>query len=131
MSYDVLSARAGEVLLKLLEQPWSNLPGISNSYAAKATILVPAIGSWIVFNETLVHWLRLATQFREGTAGGEVPRRLLWLYLGLVLIGIASAVYSWRCPRVVKKYGDAEDFINGDGEATSPSQVKEYIDELE
>ena len=121
----------GEVLLKLLQQPWSNLRGISNSYAAKATILVPVIGYWIVFNETLVHWLRLATQFGNGSPVGEVPRRLLWLYLGLVLIGIASAVYLWRCPRVIKKYGDAEDYISGDAEATSPSQINEYINELE
>jgi hypothetical protein len=125
------SRPTGEVLLKPLQQHWSDLRGISNSYAAKATILVPAVGYWIVFNETLVHWVRLATQLGEGTPVGEVPRKLLWLYLGLVLIGITSALYSWRCPRIVKKYGDAADFIKGDGGATSPDKVNEYIDELE
>jgi hypothetical protein len=44
----------------LLVRPWTDLRGISNSNAAKSTILIPLIGYWIIFNESVLSWLQLA-----------------------------------------------------------------------
>jgi hypothetical protein len=49
----------------VVSRPWSDLRGISNSYAAKSTILIPLVGYWIIFNENVAKWLNLARDKRS------------------------------------------------------------------
>jgi hypothetical protein len=100
-------------LLKLLQQPWSNLRGISNSYAAKSTVLIPLIGYMILFNEHLVHLFDLARELEGGQASGRISPRLFWLYFGFCAIAVASLVYAKWCPVELKVYKTAEAFTNG------------------
>lgn len=112
-----------------VSRPWSDLRGISNSYAAKSTILIPLVGYWIIFNESVFTWLQLAQQI-----GGYPPSdqtRVRWLYLGLCSIALATFIYAWRCPREIKKYGDYKDYLNGDKPAISRDEIDTIRGELE
>src|SRR3954454_24281518 len=83
---------------------WVRLRSVSNSTAAKATILVPIIGYLIIFNEKVVEFLNLAKSV-EMYGGVEVSYRLILIYLGLCAISLGVAVYGWFCPSEVKHYG--------------------------
>jgi hypothetical protein len=112
-------------------RPWTDLRGVSNSTAAKSTILIPLIGYWIVFNESAVHWLQLARQLGGGEPSDHISTRLLWLYMALCAIGAGTFIYAVRCPPEVKKYGDYKDYVNGDGPAMSTRAVGDVRELLE
>jgi hypothetical protein len=109
---------------------WVRLRFISNSTAAKATILVPLIGYLILFNEKVVEFLNLAKDI--GThSGAEVSYRLILIYLGLCFISLGVVVYGWLCPNEVKHYGSAAAFIQGDGPSLRGFVINDIGRELE
>jgi hypothetical protein len=99
-----LKARYYQNLLKeLVSRPWSDLRGVSNSYAAKSTILIPLIGYWVIFNESFVRWLNLAREFVGAHTIDRISPRILWLYVALCAIALGTLVFAKWCPREVKK----------------------------
>jgi len=112
-------------------RPWSDLRGISNSYAAKSTIIIPLVGYYILFNEYLVKWMHLAQQVGGSTPADHIPRRVLWLYMGLCSIAVGTFIYALRCPPEVKKYGDFKDYVNGDGPALTDVTLRGITQELD
>lgn len=99
----------------LLNSPlWVRLRFVSNSTAAKSTILVPIIGYLIIFNEKVVEFLSLVRSV-EAHSGAEVSYRLILIYLGLCAISLGVVVYGWFCPNEVKHYGSASAYVQGDG----------------
>ena len=93
---------------------WVRLRFVSNSTAAKSTILVPVIGYLIIFNEKVVEFLHLARSV-EAHGGAEVSYRLILIYLGLCAISLGVVVYGWFCPNEVKHHGSASAYVRGDG----------------
>jgi hypothetical protein len=63
--------------------------------------------------------------------GAHVSHRLLWTYIGLTFIAIGTLVYAFWCPPVIKKYGDHQDYINGDGEAMTRNAISQMLNDLE
>ena len=115
----------------LATREWADLRGISNSYAAKSTILIPLIGYWIIFNDYVVNWLRLAHQLEGIPATDHISPRVLWLYMGFCAIALGTLIYALRCPLEVKKYGDYVDYINGDGPVLKALDTQAIVEELE
>jgi hypothetical protein len=113
------------VRMKLLIPLWTRLRFVSNSTAAKATILVPIIGYLILFNQSVVEFLNLIRDLDSPPAAG-VSYRLILLYLGLTGVAGGVLVYGWYCPNEVKHYGSAAAFVQGDG----PSLRGFVIDEI-
>ncbi|MGM4958111.1 hypothetical protein [Bradyrhizobium sp. 604_D8_N2_3] len=93
---------------------WARLRFVSNSSAAKATILIPLIGYLVLFNQTVVSFLNLIKEL-NGSPDAGVSYRLIFLYLGLCAISLGVLVYGWYCPNEVKHYGSAAAFVQGDG----------------
>jgi hypothetical protein len=98
-----------------LEVPkWSAFGPISNSLAARATILIPLIGYLIIFNEYVIKYLNLV-----GELGGahdptfSVSPRLLLVYFGLCAIAVGVVLYSRFCPNGVKHYGSPNAYVGG------------------
>ena len=118
------------LLTEVLSRPWSDLRGISNSYAAKSTVLIPLIGCWVIFNESVVRWLNLAREFVGAPASDHISPRVLWLYLALCAIALGSLIYAKWCPLEVKKYGDW-DYVNGDGPPMSKSTMHDIEQHIE
>src|ERR1041385_1787909 len=116
---------------EIFSRPWSDLRGISNSYAAKSTILIPLIGYWVIFNERIVKWLDLAREFVGAPVVDHIPSRILWLYLALCAVALGTFIYALRCPPEVKKYGDYRDYVNGDGPAVSSSTMHDIEKDME
>jgi hypothetical protein len=110
-------------------RPWTDLRGVANSSAAKSTILIPLIGYWILFNETIAGWLRLISPFAD--SGAHVSYRVLWTYIGLSLIAVGTFVYAVWCPPEIKKYGDYRDYVKGDGPAMTKSALMDVLEYLE
>ena len=90
---------------------WSAVNTLSNSFAARATILIPLIGYLILFNEKMADYLNLIGVLNANDNHYGVSLRLLSLYMGLCFIAAAVMVYSLRCPREIKGYSTAPDFI--------------------
>lgn len=88
---------------------WSELRLVGNSQIAKFTILVPILGYFILFNDDITHWLKLHASYCG--AGCEVGWRVQLLYFGSCAIAAGGIVYAFACPRIVKKYSDASDYI--------------------
>jgi hypothetical protein len=97
----------------LKSPPWVRLRFVSNSTAAKSTILVPLIGYLIIFNAKVVSYLNLAQEFGVHNVG--VSHRLILIYLGLCAISVGVLLYGWFCPNEIKHYGSAAAFVQGDG----------------
>ena len=98
------------------EKCWTDFRTVSNTYAARAVILIPLVGYWIIFNEHLTNYTRLSHfLFRQGqpeaVGGLHVPWRLFCTYFGLCLVAAASALYQWRCPAQVKMYGASHEYV--------------------
>ncbi len=64
---------------------WSAFNNISNSLAARSTILIPLIGYLIIFNEYVVKYLDLVVELGGSKASDPVTisPRLLLVYFGL------------------------------------------------
>lgn len=88
---------------------WTDLRALSNTPAARAVILIPIVGYWIILNDQIVsHVSDLSCRIVEcGCDRNPTPWRLFATYFGLCLIGIGSFIYQTCCGRIVKDYPDA------------------------
>jgi hypothetical protein len=87
----------GEFQMQLHVPLWVRLRFVSNSSAAKATILIPLVGYLVLFNEKVVDFLNLIKEL-NGTHDAGVSYRLILLYLGLCGIALGVMIYGWFCP---------------------------------
>ena len=102
---------------------WTTFREVGNSPASQAVILVPLIGYWIIFNEYIAdHYANLTGQLMPRAQNGP-PVRLLWTYLGLCSVAVASALYRWRCPSEVKRYPAAPEYIGAVLSHVSPAEL--------
>jgi hypothetical protein len=94
---------------------WSAFNTISNSLAARCTILIPLIGYLIIFNESVVKYLNLVSELGGSTerTGLVVSPRLLLIYFGLCAIAVGVMLYSRFCPNGVKYYGSSNAYVGG------------------
>jgi membrane protein implicated in regulation of membrane protease activity len=117
--------RHGKVFLS-----WSLLRSVGNSRAVKLTVLIPLVGYLILLNDNIVAHLSLSKDV-FGDAAGATLTRLLAIYVGLVLLAIASVVFAVWCPREVKRYGSPEEYVAGDEPAMSDKQIAVIERQLE
>jgi hypothetical protein len=69
------------------------------------------VGYLILFNEKMADYLNLIDALNSGDHYYGVSFRLLSLYMGLCFVAAAVAVYSLRCPREIKGFSTAPEFI--------------------
>lgn len=97
---------------------WSTLRAVANSRFATATMLIPLIGYLLLFNGTIIDYLRLAQDF-AGIEGGDPNQRsiqtinkLYFTYFGLCGIAVGSLIFRLRCPRPNKLGSTAEEYYD-------------------
>lgn len=96
---------------------WTTLRTIGNSWAVKATVLIPLIGYFIIFNENIIKYLNLASEFTTGKQSGlAIPPRLLQVYFSLCFISVASVIYTLVCPVIVKRYDSSTTYVREEAE---------------
>jgi hypothetical protein len=98
---------------------WAELRTLGNSKAVQASAIFPVVGYLILLSGQV-------TNFFDGGLTSDPVQQKDWLtqlwqaklyfvYFGLLLLGLGSALYQWRCPRLIKKHGDWEDYVRIDG----------------
>ncbi|MGL3104913.1 hypothetical protein [Bradyrhizobium sp. BR 1432] len=98
--------------------PWSAVRRIGQSRLLALTVIVPFLGSIILFNQTVVDALSLSPALVRlwlhlDRDGGEQARdaahaltlsRLYYVYFGLSFLGFGSALFGLFCPTTVKDH---------------------------
>lgn len=78
---------------------WSNLSRFGNSPLAKAALLAPIVAIFVQLNDVY-----LAQTFGFQNA--------IWLYWSLISIGVGQILFSLKCPKSIRIYGnDQERFV--------------------
>ncbi len=118
---------------------WTTFRGLSNAQIMKSTILIPFLGYWIVFNQSLLPYFDLHGAFSDAFSNGfdtgkniKIPTHILQAYFGLSLIALGSLLYQIRCPLEIKKYGSSTEYLLGEQDLLTEyqiAQIAEYIDE--
>jgi hypothetical protein len=114
--------------------PWSTLRSIGNSPIVKLTIVIPVIGYLILFNQTLSQHLTLVHEIfgkHESPSSGTVSWRLIFLYLGLCAFAAGSGLFAIFCPRELKKYGSATEYIGGEIDHLSILELRQISNQLQ
>lgn len=115
---------------------WSSLSSLGNSSIVKLTVIVPILGTILVFNESVASFLRLAQGYLADIGVAETQqneyslRQLYFLYFGLSAVGIGSLIFGLLCPTMVKKHPDALDHVTATELDKSPVIAKsnfEYV----
>jgi hypothetical protein len=96
---------------------WSTLRSVGNSFAVRATVLIPLVGYFIIFNAKLADYVGLIHEVTgsSDTSGLSVSPRLFETYFGLCFIAVGATIYSLFCPQIIKKYGSSAAFAGDDG----------------
>lgn len=95
---------------------WSATLALGQSPLMRLTILLPFVGSMILFNNELVRLLELApialsTSGSQGTQDSSISRLVL-TYFGLVSLGVGSFIFSLRCPPDLKQSRTEAEYIS-------------------
>ena len=74
---------------------WSSLNRLGRSKLVSLTVLVPFLGSLILFNQQLVDWVSLVPELAgsPGASRAVTLSRLAYAYFGLSFLGIASFLF--------------------------------------
>ena len=82
----------------------------------RATVAMPVVGYLILLNDRLLHYAKLDPHFQMFVS--ESPVRLLLLYWGFFFLAVASAIYTWYCPHIIKRHESPAEYANS---------IREYL----
>lgn len=103
----------GKIIASLEERSrWAELRELGNSGIVKSSILMPVFGYMLLLNEKVHQYLTVMFDHPWLPA----TWRIWMVFYGTFAIAIGSALYSWRAPEKIKRYGSPVDMI-----ATEPS----------
>lgn len=113
---------------------WSSLRTLGQSRILGLTMLIPFLGTLIMFNQYVIDLLALSPDVLSRWLGPGVEHelsasrvitvnRLVVTYFGLVLVGGASFVFTLLCPREVKIYGSAQAYIETERLLITPART--------
>jgi hypothetical protein len=90
---------------------WTKVRAISNTGAARAVIIVPLVGYWIILNDLFVQKLTRLSPLLVGKMSIHTPWQLFAIYFGLWLVGVGSAFYQLFCPPEVKRHASSSEYV--------------------
>lgn len=113
-----------ETLSKILPN-WSSLRTLGQSRVVALTVLVPFIGTLLLFNRQIVdfllispdllpQWLGKAPQSAVEASRSFTINTLVVTYCGLVALGTATFLFAMLCPGEVKRHGSALAYIEAE-----------------
>ncbi len=104
---------------------WSTLRPIGNSTSARVAIAMPVAGYLILLNEEVLRLADVAPRFRLLVSAS--PWRLVCVYYGSFLVGVASLIYGLRCPTQIRKYDSAVEYRNAEVDFFTPRNHQHYL----
>lgn len=111
---------------------WSRLRIVGETWAGKATILIPVFG-YLILNHQMLSSLagRHLGAFDSIFLWLNLTKSIMFTYFGLCLLGIGVLVYQFVCPLVVKKYADENAYIKEEIDQTSSDFVSCLVGEIQ
>lgn len=109
--------------LKFPDVAWSELGAIGRSPAVRLTILVPVLGYMLLLNYNFLEFMQLVsaqTWAPNISSGVTPPVKLIFTYLGLCSLGLASGIFVLMCPKGPKHSASEVDFITINGSIRDP-----------
>lgn len=117
---------------------WSTIRRIGQSRILALTIIVPFLGSLLLFNQYVVdlltispnlvqRWFHIADANPSETAQRITFARLYYVYFGLSLLGMGSALFALFCPLDVKSYASPIEYIREEAPLLSPARIELMI----
>jgi hypothetical protein len=124
---------------------WDALRNVGNARLVKLTIVVPILGYMILFNEKLTDYYALSVQFlpaqsillvlfspgEDAKEAVSASYRLYCFYFGFTLLGCASLLFLWRCPRLVRLYGSAAAFVAREERTVLPGRLYRMVNAIQ
>lgn len=89
---------------------WTSLRSFGKSTFSKLTMFVPVFGYFILFNDNIVGYLKLTFEVCPAD-GCQVNWRIFLVYFGLCFVSVGAAIFSLRCPDIVKRYSTSREFF--------------------
>lgn len=101
--------------------PWSAIRRIGQSRLLALTIVVPFLGSLLMFNQAVVdvltlspelvrRWFHLTVENSADAARKLTLARLYYVYFGLTFLGVGSSLFVLFCPLDIKNYSTAIEY---------------------
>jgi hypothetical protein len=98
------------------------------------TIIVPFLGSLILFNQYVIdlltlspdlirRWVSVPGETAEATARSITLNRLYFVYFGLCALGMGSALFAVLCPLVVKEHISSRDYVTSEAQFVTPARM--------
>lgn len=108
---------------------WSKLRSMGSSRLVRSTAIIPIVGYFIIFNDSLIAYIQSNTNF---CGDCSVSWRISCLYFGLCFLTIGSILFTTGCPDTIKRFAKASDFFNETHlYYTTPSTLSTIIAEIE
>lgn len=104
---------------------WTRLNTLGQSKLVSLTILIPFLGSLLLFNQQLIDFLSIAPELivrstrRADQVANEASRaatltRLYFTYFGLSMLGIGSFLFIIFCPQEIRNYENIHSYIDAE-----------------
>jgi hypothetical protein len=124
--------------------PWSSIRRIGQSRLLALTVIVPFLGSLILFNQTVVEALSFSPQIIQRwfhlpndeqdqlkTISHAVTlSRLYYVYFGLSFLGLASAFFALFCPTTIKDHSSVTAYQSDEAPFVSKPKFRILIREI-
>ncbi|KJC44806.1 hypothetical protein UP09_14220 [Bradyrhizobium sp. LTSP885] len=105
------------------------------------TIIVPFIGSLLLFNQHIVdlltlspdlvaHWMKLPEGTADVVARQITLSRLYYVYFGLTFLGFGSALFSLSCPQIVKDYASSTEYVQAENLITTTTRIALIVSQI-
>jgi hypothetical protein len=103
---------------------WANLRVIGNSRPVQIATVFPVVGYFILLSTQFTHLIDGGIAGPDSELFGRLwSLKLYFVYFGLIALGLGSALYQARCPRIVKNFSDNAEFVRMQGDAISQDQL--------
>ncbi len=112
---------------------WEVLRRFGNSYLVRASVIMPLLGYFILFNDEIVRFIRLdillGVDARTRLDGTQLMN-IRFVYFGLFFLGVGSAVYSVFCPEIIKNHNDSTAYVRADYDLMSYKDIRDILDTM-
>jgi hypothetical protein len=105
---------------------WDELRRPGNHKLVQLTAVVPVVGYLILLNKELARYYAL--YFDADSL--VISYRLYCLYFGFTFLGVASILFNFLCPKLVKEYGSAAAFVAAEERISDRARIRRMMDAL-
>ena len=90
---------------------WSVARFIATSRLPQAAAFIPAIGYALIWSDDFSRWIGSKEKLGDGILISTLDARLQFLWWGAVFMTMGWLVYLLRCPKVVRRCGEPDDYV--------------------